>query len=63
MTAPSVRHVAKLLADAEPETRRLAVQQLTHFRDAEVAPLLVRALGDVDWRVRKEATLDRKRHV
>jgi HEAT repeat protein len=48
--------VAKLFADSEPETRRLAVQQLAQLRGAEVAPLLVRALGDFDWRVRKEAT-------
>jgi len=49
--------IAKLLADAEPETRRLAAQQIARLRGLEAAPLLLRALGDDDWRVRKEATL------
>ncbi|HEY2518020.1 MAG TPA: HEAT repeat domain-containing protein [Polyangiaceae bacterium] len=50
-------HIAKMLADAEPETRRLAAQQIANIRGFEAAPLLLRALGDEDWRVRKEATL------
>jgi HEAT repeat protein len=44
-----------LLAQAEPEARRVAVQQITKVRGKEGAELLVRALGDDDWRVRKEA--------
>ena len=55
MTALTGGRIAKLLGDAEPETRRLAVQQLAQLRGADVAPLLAKALGDLDWRVRKEA--------
>ncbi len=44
-----------LLQQAEPEARRVAVQQIAKVRGAEAAELLVRALGDEDWRVRKEA--------
>ena len=44
-----------LLAQAEPEARRVAVQQIAKLRGKEGAELLVRALGDDDWRVRKEA--------
>jgi HEAT repeat protein len=47
--------VQKLLDDAEPEARRLAAQELPKVRGSEAAGLLVRALGDEDWRVRKEA--------
>ena len=50
-------HIAKMLGDAEPETRRLAAQQIAKIRGFEAAPLLLKALGDEDWRVRKEATL------
>jgi HEAT repeat protein len=56
VSGPSAGRIGKLLDDPEPETRRLAVQQLAQLRGREVAPLLVRALGDPDWRVRKEAT-------
>ena len=48
--------VSKLLDDPEPETRRLAAQQLARVHGDQAAPLLLRALGDSDWRVRKEAT-------
>ncbi len=47
--------VRALLSDREPESRRLAAQQLGKLRGAVAAELLVRALGDEDWRVRKEA--------
>lgn len=40
------------LASDDPETRRLAV---TRLAEAGTPALLVRALGDEDWRVRKEA--------
>ncbi|MEO7110204.1 MAG: hypothetical protein ABI183_07200, partial [Polyangiaceae bacterium] len=43
------------LADADPEKRRLAVQTLADFDEAEGPTLLILALGDLDWRVRKEA--------
>ncbi len=44
-----------LLHQAEPEARRVAVQQIAKVRGREGAELLLRALGDEDWRVRKEA--------
>jgi HEAT repeat protein len=46
-----------LLDQAEPEARRVAVQQIAKVRGREAPELLLRALGDEDWRVRKEATL------
>ena len=44
-----------LLHQAEPEARRVAVQQIAKVHGREAAELLLRALGDEDWRVRKEA--------
>jgi HEAT repeat protein len=46
-----------LLDQAEPEARRVAVQQIAKVRGPEGHELLLRALGDDDWRVRKEGTL------
>jgi HEAT repeat protein len=46
-----------LFEQAEPEARRVAVQQIAKVRGREGPELLVRALGDEDWRVRKEGTL------
>ncbi len=46
-----------LLDQTEPEARRVAVQQITKVRGRDGPELLLRALGDDDWRVRKEATL------
>jgi HEAT repeat protein len=46
-----------LLDQAEPEARRIAVQQIAKVRGRHAPELLIRALGDDDWRVRKEATL------
>jgi len=43
------------LTSLDPETRRLAVQRLQDEDVDGVGELLVRALGDEDWRVRKEA--------
>ena len=43
-----------LLQQAEPEARRVAVQQIAKVRGREAAELLLRALGDEDWRVRKD---------
>jgi HEAT repeat protein len=43
------------LADPDPEARRLAAQELANVDDAEGPALLILALGDSDWRVRKEA--------
>lgn len=44
-----------LLEQSEPEARRTAAEQLHKVPGDEAAPLLVRALADDDWRVRKEA--------
>jgi HEAT repeat protein len=46
-----------LLQQAEPEARRVAVQQIAKVAGAEASDLLLRALGDEDWRVRKEAAV------
>lgn len=44
------------LDDADPETRRRAVlAAASHGSTRELGALLLRALGDSDWRVRKEA--------
>jgi HEAT repeat protein len=43
------------LSAEEPETRRLAARALSTAKASDAAPLLVTALGDADWRVRKEA--------
>jgi len=44
-----------LLQQAEPEARRVAVQQISKVAGREACDLLLVALGDDDWRVRKEA--------
>jgi HEAT repeat protein len=44
-----------LLQQAEPEARRVAVKQIAKVRGHDAADLLLRALGDEDWRVRKDA--------
>ncbi len=46
-----------LLQQAEPEARRVAVRQIAKVEGREAPELLLCALGDDDWRVRKEATL------
>jgi len=45
----------KKLADASPEVRRRAVASLDREALDEIIDLVRRALGDDDWRVRKEA--------
>jgi HEAT repeat protein len=44
-----------LLSQAEPEARRTAAQQLVKLDGETAAEFLVKALGDDDWRVRREA--------
>ncbi len=46
-----------LLSQAEPEARRTAAQQLVKVDGAEAVAFLIQALGDDDWRVRREAAL------
>jgi len=55
MRGPEVDRIERALSDDDPEARRLAVQRLSQVQGADGARLLVRALGDADWRVRKEA--------
>ncbi len=43
------------LAEEDPETRRRAASQLGNYTGSDIAELLSSALGDEDWRVRKEA--------
>lgn len=43
------------LADPEPEIRRIATQDIAKLGAPEACELLLLALGDDDWRVRKEA--------
>jgi HEAT repeat protein len=43
-----------LFQQDEPEARRVAVKQIAKVRGHAVAELLMRALSDDDWRVRKE---------
>lgn len=52
MTIESVRHA---LREADPERRRQAVILLGEESHEGALPLLSEALGDADWRVRKEA--------
>ena len=64
----AVAAVRWLLQQAEPEARRVAVRQIAKVRGPEAAELLLHALGDDDWRVRKEAAavaaaLDRREEV
>ncbi|WP_437735836.1 HEAT repeat domain-containing protein [Sorangium sp. So ce1335] len=61
--SPSVRStpmpisaIATALAADDAEERRQAAARLGRADVVEALPLLLRALGDPDWRVRKEAT-------
>lgn len=48
------RALARELDQPDPESRRIATQQIGRVRSPLATELLVRALGDEDWRVRKE---------
>lgn len=50
-----VRGPAALLHELDPEARRRGVQQLGEANGPEAIDWVLVALGDVDWRVRKEA--------
>ncbi len=45
------------LGSSDPEKRRRGVSEILHASEKDQAALLVRALGDSDWRVRKEAAM------
>jgi HEAT repeat protein len=47
--------VRERLSDSEPEVRRRATQDIARLAAPESCDLLLVALGDEDWRVRKEA--------
>lgn len=49
--------VRSRLGDAEVEVRRLAIQDIPALPAPESCELLLSALGDDDWRVRKEAAV------
>lgn len=51
----TVEGVRARLGDPEPEVRRLATQEIPQLPAPESCELLVLALADEDWRVRKEA--------
>jgi len=51
------KEVRARLADAEVETRRRATQDIPTLAAPESTELLLLALGDEDWRVRKEAAV------
>ena len=44
-----------MMADEDPEVRRQAVLSLMESKGAEAVPLLLGAIWDRDWRVRKTA--------
>jgi len=50
-----VKEIEDELSGDDAEARRRAAHQLGRVDDPANGPLLVRALGDEDWRVRKEA--------
>lgn len=49
------REVARALVSADPEERRRAVGRIAELPPSTRVPPLLSALGDHDWRVRKEA--------
>src|SRR5689334_11819251 len=49
------RDIDKDLASTDPEVRRRATAAIADLSPAEGADFVLRALGDSDWRVRKEA--------
>lgn len=52
-----VAAIRTLLENDEPESRRLGTKQLSALSGHEATAMLLQALGDEDWRVRKEASL------
>lgn len=55
MSERTLERVRARLEDQEPEVRRRATQDLPALPAPESCDLLLAALGDQDWRVRKEA--------
>ncbi len=48
--------IESALGSSDPEDRRQAAARLSELAGEALVPLLMRVLGDEDWRVRKEAT-------
>jgi HEAT repeat protein len=57
MGAADAESIRLALSSANAEERRLATSRLGDLDPADAIPFLVGALGDEDWRVRKEATV------
>ncbi len=51
----SLSELIRSLSRQDPEARRLGVLGILDVRGGEAAPLLMQAMADEDWRVRKEA--------
>ena len=49
------REVTITLASSDPEERRRAISRIAELPPSQRVPPLIAALGDDDWRVRKEA--------
>lgn len=52
----AIKGIEAELGSADPEERRRAAGELVEHAGDSAVPLLLKALGDEDWRVRKEAT-------
>ncbi|MFO0591460.1 MAG: HEAT repeat domain-containing protein [Polyangiaceae bacterium] len=57
MNATGAVEISRALASSDPEERRRAVSQIASLAIGPAVPLVLAALGDSDWRVRKEATV------
>ncbi|MEP7125097.1 MAG: HEAT repeat domain-containing protein [Byssovorax sp.] len=57
MGAADAESIRLSLSSTNAEERRLATSRLAELEPDQAIPLLVSALGDEDWRVRKEATV------
>ncbi len=55
--ASSIQALSSALEASDAEERRQATTHLGELELKDALPLLMRALGDSDWRVRKEATI------
>lgn len=56
MNEPDTAEVPRALLSSDPEERRRALSQIGALSIGSAVPLVLAALGDSDWRVRKEAT-------
>ena len=54
--SPAAIAIVQSLESSDPEVRRRATSRMADLNDVEAVGLVIRALGDEDWRVRKEAS-------